>query len=100
MTFQPQSGYSEKINSLFIHHGVITAILRTTSSLNTDTSVFASGAHPFLMKLLIHLVVQPTKQFILELHLIPHLSSEKVRSGTVITSVTSVSMKIHLTTLW
>ena len=50
ITFATQSGYSADKFTIHSSTGVITARARTTSSLNTDTSVYAGGAHPFLIK--------------------------------------------------
>ena len=50
MTFATQSGYSADKFTIHSSTGVITARARTTSSINTDTSIFAGGAHPFLIK--------------------------------------------------
>ena len=50
ITFATQSGYSADKFTINSSTGVITARARTTSSINTDTSVFAGGAHPFLIK--------------------------------------------------
>ena len=50
ITFATQSGYTDDKFGIHPSTGVITARARTTSSLNTDTSVFAGGAHPFLIK--------------------------------------------------
>ncbi len=50
ITFATQSGYSADKFAIHPSTGVITARARTTSSLNTDTSVYAGGAHPFLIK--------------------------------------------------
>ena len=85
-----QSGYSADkftINS----SGVITARARTTSSLNTDTSVFAGGkAHPFLMKATDTFGGSTNKT--IHIRVIPNTAPkfrEGSASGTQITSVTS-----------
>ncbi len=90
MTFATQSGYSADKFTINSSTGVITARARTTSSINTDTSVFAGGAHPFLMKATdtfggstnktIHIRVTPNTA--------PKFR-EGSASGTVITSVTA-----------
>jgi len=90
MTFATQSGYSADKFTINSSTGVITARARTTSSINTDTSVFAGGAHPFLMKATdtfggstnktIHIRVTPNTA--------PKFR-EGSASGTIITSVTA-----------
>ena len=90
ITFATQSGYSADKFTINSSTGVITARARTTSSLNTDTSVFAGGAHPFLMKATdtfggttnktIHIRVTPNTA--------PKFR-EGSAGGTVITSVTA-----------
>ena len=90
MTFATQSGYSADKFTIHSSTGVITARARTTSSINTDTSVFAGGAHPFLMKATdtfggstnktIHIRVTPNTA--------PKFR-EGSASGTIITSVTA-----------
>ena len=90
ITFATQSGYSADKFTINSSTGVITARARTTSSLNTDTSVFAGGAHPFLMKATdtfggttnktIHIRVTPNTA--------PKFREGSV-GGTVITSVTA-----------
>ena len=90
ITFATQSGYTSDKFGIHPSTGVITARTRTTSSINTDTSLIAAGAHPFLIKATdtfngstnktIHLRVTPN-------------TSPKFREGStggnVITSVTS-----------
>ena len=50
ITYATQSGYNSDKFAINSSTAVITARARTTSSINTDTSVFAGGAHPFLIK--------------------------------------------------
>lgn len=90
ITFATQSGYTDDKFGINSSTGVITARARTTSSINTDTSVIGTGAHPFLIKATdtfngstnktIHVRVTPN-------------TSPKFREGStggnIITSVTS-----------
>ena len=50
ISYATQSGYSADKFTIHPSTAVITARARTTSSLNTDTSLIAAGAHPFLIK--------------------------------------------------
>ncbi len=90
MTFATQSGYSADKFTIHSSTGVITARARTTSSLNTDTSVFAGGAHPFLMKATD--TFGGTTNKTIHIRVIPNTAPkfrEGSASGTQITSVTS-----------
>ena len=90
MTFATQSGYSADKFTINSSTGVITARARTTSSLNTDTSVFAGGAHPFLMKATD--TFGGTTNKTIHIRVIPNTAPkfrEGSASGTQITSVTS-----------
>ncbi len=90
ITYATQSGYSADKFTIHPSTAVITARARTTSSLNTDTSLIAAGAHPFLIKATdtfggstnktIHIRVTPNTA--------PKFREGSV-GGTVITSVTA-----------
>ena len=90
ITYATQSGYTADKFAINSSTAVVTARARTTSSINTDTSIFAGGAHPFLIKATdtfggttnktIHIRVTPNTA--------PKFR-EGSASGTVITSVTS-----------
>ena len=90
ITFATQSGYSADKFAIHPSTGVITARARTTSSLNTDTSVFAGGAHPFLIKATD--TFSGTTNKTIHIRVTPNTAPkfrEGSAGGTVITSVTT-----------
>ena len=90
ITFATQSGYTDDKFGIHPSTGVITARARTTSSLNTDTSVFAGGAHPFLIKATD--TFSGTTNKTIHIRVTPNTAPkfrEGSAGGTVITSVTA-----------
>ena len=90
ITYATQSGYSADKFTVHSSTGVITARARTTSSINTDTSVYAGGAHPFLIKATD--TFSGTTNKTIHIRVTPNTAPkfrEGSASGTVITSVTS-----------
>ena len=90
ITYATQSGYSADKFTINSSTGVITARARTTSSINTDTSLIAAGAHPFLIKATDTFSGSTNKT--IHIRVTPNTAPkfrEGSAGGTVITSVTA-----------